>query len=87
MNWDEIQAQWKQEALETDKKDLLGLLTMRFGPVPDDVREKIEAMTDGNAVERLILVAANVPAWETFMAELKESKTAFRIVGSQYQPF
>jgi hypothetical protein len=87
MDWGKIQAQWQQEALETDKEDLLNLLAMRFGPVPGDVRAQIEAMTDGNAVERLILVAANVPAWETFVAELKESQRAFRIVGSQYQPF
>ncbi|MCL6517199.1 hypothetical protein [Alicyclobacillus sp.] len=87
MDWDKIQAQWRQEALETDREDLIGLLELRFGPLPEEVRTKIEAIQDGNALERLILVAANVPKFETFLAELAESKTAFRIVGSQYQPF
>lgn len=87
MDWDKIQAQWKQEALETDREDLLGLLELRFGSVTDEVREKIEAIQDGNALQRLIIIAANVPALETFLAELHESKPAFRIVGSQYQLF
>ncbi|MCL6593991.1 MAG: hypothetical protein K6T31_08450 [Alicyclobacillus sp.] len=82
-----MQAHWQQEALETDREDLIGLLELRFSPVSDEVRTKIEAIRDENALERLIVIAANVPKFETFLAELAESKTAFRIVGSQYQPF
>lgn len=86
MEWDTVQSQWHQDALETDREDLIGLLELRFGQVSYDVQAQIEAIQDANALERLILVAANVPEFRTFLEELKESKTAFRIVGSQYQP-
>ncbi|KUO96367.1 hypothetical protein [Ferroacidibacillus organovorans] len=87
MDWDRIQNQWQQDALATDKDDLTGLLNLRFGTVPQEVLEQIERITDANALERLVLVAANVPNWEAFIMELEGSASAFRIVGTQYQPF
>ncbi|KYP79446.1 hypothetical protein [Ferroacidibacillus organovorans] len=87
MDWDKIQDQWKQDALATDKDDLIGLLNLRFGTVPQEITGQIERITDANALERLVLVAANVPNWKTFIMELEGSESAFRIVGTQYQPF
>ncbi len=86
MDWDAIQKEWQANAIDTDKEDLLGLLRLRFGDVPHVVEEMIRQIKDGNALERLILVAANVSTWATFMEELKENGTAFRIVGERYHP-
>lgn len=86
MDWDALQKEWQANAVDTDKEDLLGLLALRFGDVPDVVEELIRQIEDSSALERLILVAANVPTWTTFMEELKESGTAFRIVGERYHP-
>ena len=87
MDWDKIQEQWEENAVVTDKEDLLSLLALRFGSVPAQAKEEIRRIADSNALERLILVAANVPTWDAFAAELKECRTAFRITGTQYQPF
>lgn len=76
----------EQEALKIDKEDLLAVLHMRFGDVPAEVREDIENIDKLNIVERLIVVAANVPTWETFLKELKEGRDAFRIAGQMYDP-
>jgi len=87
VDWENIQAQWKQDALATDKEDLMGLLELRFGALPEGVPDVIASIADGNVLERLILVAANVPTWDAFASELMQRDAAFRIVGNQYQPF
>lgn len=76
----------RMEALQTDKDDLLAILSLRFGIVPIETKAQIEAVTDGAQLERLVLVAANVPTFESFVEELNESKESFRIVGEGYNP-
>lgn len=76
----------EEQALRTDKEDLLAILTMRFGTVTEDVREEIERIDKLDVLERLILVAANVPTWETFVKELKEGKDSFKLIGQMYDP-
>ncbi|WP_245578087.1 hypothetical protein [Alicyclobacillus herbarius] len=77
----------REEALRTDKADLLALLALRFGLVPREVSEFILNIEDTSQLERLILIAANVPTWTAFVKELKAPKQSFRIVGEQYRPF
>ncbi|HET7521845.1 MAG TPA: hypothetical protein VFJ73_00835 [Bacillales bacterium] len=74
------------EMLATDRQDLHAVLTMRFGPIPDDVCKEIEAIDSTDTLERLILVAANVPAWSVFVTELREGKNAFKLTGQSYDP-
>src|SRR5690625_5265327 len=76
----------EEQALQTDQNDLLAILVMRFGTIPEEVREKIEQIDQLDVVERLILVAANVPTWELFLKELDEGQDSFRLVGQMYDP-
>ena len=76
----------QEEALAVDRADLIGLLSLRFGFVPQAVQEEIEGITQLETVERLILVAANVPTWDAFLADLREGSSAFKIVGDVYNP-
>ncbi len=74
------------EAIQTDRADLLALLEIRFGEIPEPVRQVIMDMKDRNMLERLIVVAANVPKIELFTDEIKVGPAAFRIVGNNYNP-
>lgn len=74
------------EILRIDRRDLLAVLDMRFGTVPDDIRNEIEAIQKTETLERLILAAANVPDWEGFISELKEGQGAFKLTGELYDP-
>lgn len=76
----------QDEMLAVDREDLRTVLTMRFGPLPENVKREIEAIDSTDTLERLILVAANVPTWDTFLRELREGKQAFKIVGNLYDP-
>lgn len=73
-------------AAATDRADLLAIVAMRFGAVPADVRAWIEACDDLATLERLILVAANVPTWEVFLAELAAGNDEFKLVGGRFEP-
>lgn len=83
---DQTQEVLQGEALQTDRDDLLGLLELRFGEVPAEVQTAIENIDKLDALERLILVAANLATWKQFLAELEISSAAFRIVGEYYRP-
>src|SRR5699024_12671484 len=39
-----------------------------------------------DALERLILVAANAPSFQVFLEELEQSEGSFRIVGERFNP-
>lgn len=81
-----MSTQREEQALRTDKADLLAILQMRFGQIPEEVRAEIEQIHELETMERFILVAANVPDWETFLQELEEGKDSFRLVGQMYDP-
>ncbi|HEU5348957.1 MAG TPA: hypothetical protein VFU63_10145 [Ktedonobacterales bacterium] len=80
------QARALQLAAETDRQDVLAIVTMRFGPVPPEVREQIEACSDLDTLERLVLVAANVPSWQVFLDELAAGSADFKLVGARFEP-
>ncbi|HEX6817676.1 MAG TPA: hypothetical protein VF120_04825 [Ktedonobacterales bacterium] len=72
--------------LSGDREDLLAVLALRFGTVPASVQTRIAACDDAATLERLILVAANVPDWDTFLHELDAGSQAFKLVGASYEP-
>lgn len=72
--------------LESDREDLLAVLTLRFGVVPEPVRARIAACNNPATLERWILVAANVPDWGAFLNDLDAGPNAFKMVGASYEP-
>lgn len=74
------------EALRVDREDLVGLLHMRFGDVPQTVYGEILQIDQPDTLQRLILVAANVPDWATFVEELHAGPDSFRLVGDHLNP-
>ncbi|WP_188456089.1 hypothetical protein [Virgibacillus oceani] len=70
----------------TEKEDLLGLIHMRFGSVPDDIKEKIMAIGDLDVLDRLFLIAVNAANWDVFVSELNEGKNSFKMVGDGFDP-
>ncbi|HET7580213.1 MAG TPA: hypothetical protein VFK33_13125 [Bacillales bacterium] len=74
------------EMLRMDRQDLMAVLDMRFGTIPDEVRNEIEAIQKMETLERLILAAANVPDLKGFVSELKEGRGAFKLTGHLYDP-
>ncbi|SFD77468.1 hypothetical protein SAMN05216238_10430 [Lentibacillus persicus] len=69
-----------------DREDLISVLKMRFGDIPPKVIEEIYAISSYETLERLILVASNVPSLKVFLEELKEGEGSFRILGDRFNP-
>jgi len=69
-----------------DREDLLALLKMRFDEIPTGVIEAVYELNTLDALERLILVAANAPTFKIFLEELEESEGSFRIAGERFNP-
>ncbi len=80
------QDQKLQEALDLDRQDLLAVLSLRFGTIPAEVQERIATCTELAALERWILVAANVPTWRAFLEEFQVGSRAFKLVGPRFDP-
>ncbi|WP_088008268.1 hypothetical protein [Indiicoccus explosivorum] len=72
--------------MDEDRNDLIEILRMRFGSVPEDVLEEIQGLTDFAAVGRLIIVAANAPSLGIFREELQAGSASFRITGERFNP-
>lgn len=49
-------------ASDQDREDLLQVLLLRFGSLPSEVVEAARRVTDFEAIDHLILVAANAPS-------------------------
>jgi len=57
----------RQEALlETRQADLLRVLTRKFGPVPAELREAIQAIQDAERLEQLLDATIDAPDLDTF---------------------
>lgn len=69
-----------------DREDLLAILKMRFGDIPPGIIQAIYDIKEYDAIERLILVASNVPNFEIFIEELEEGSGSFRILGDRFNP-
>lgn len=74
------------QALKIDREDLQALLQLRFGSIPIDVQETISQVRQPDVMQRLILVAANVPDWPGFLQELQAGDESFRLVGEDFNP-
>lgn len=72
--------------LQADRDDLLEVLSLRFGAVPETMRARIAVCNNPETLERLILVAANVPDWNTFLNDFDAGPNAFKMVGASYEP-
>jgi hypothetical protein len=72
--------------LACDREDLLTVLTLRFGSVPESVRSHVAGCDDAATLERWILVAANVPDWVSFLNDFNAGPNAFKMVGASYEP-
>lgn len=72
--------------LAADRDDLLEVLTIRFGAVPEALRARIAVCNNSSTLERWILVAANVPDWATFLKDFDAGPNAFKMVGANYEP-
>ncbi|HLR09024.1 MAG TPA: hypothetical protein VK136_07210 [Bacillota bacterium] len=71
---------------QAEKEDLLGLVQMRFGQIPEDIQKKIMHLNDPDVLNRLFLVAVNAANWHVFVSELNEGKDAFKMVGDGFDP-
>jgi hypothetical protein len=69
-----------------EREDLLGLIQMRFGRLPDDVKEKVMAIDDLDVLDRLFLIAVNAANWDVFLTELNEGKDSFKMAGDGFDP-
>lgn len=76
----------RRALLRGDREDVLAVLTLRFGSVPEPVHARIAACDDPAMLERWILVAANVPTWAAFLSDLDAGPNAFKMVGPAYEP-
>lgn len=86
MNEEDERDARRVQAAVVDREDLLTILTMRFGAVPSEVRERIAMCGNLDTLERLVLVAANVPTWDVFLAELTSASDEFKVVGARFDP-
>jgi hypothetical protein len=75
----------RQAFLHSDREDLLTVLALRFGPVPESVHARIAACDDAAALARWILVAANAPDWASFLNDLDTGPRAFRLLDARYE--
>ncbi len=69
---------------DDDRFDLIALLKMRFGDIPDEVTAAISSIDDFSQIDHLILVAANAVEWDEFLSEIRHP--GFRIVGQAFDP-
>lgn len=72
--------------LQADRDDLLAVLSLRFGTVPESIQARITVCNNSATLERWILVAANVPDWTAFLKDLDAGPNAFKMVGAGYEP-
>ncbi|MDQ6597598.1 hypothetical protein E2K98_05895 [Bacillus salipaludis] len=72
--------------LVDDREDLIAVLRMRFGSIPGEMIEDIYGIVDMNALQRLILSAANAANWDVFLEEFNEGRDSFRLLGEKFNP-
>lgn len=76
----------EKNMLAQDQADVLEIVRIRFGDVPEEVVEKIISIQQLDVLQRLILVAANAADWPIFLEELLEGETSFRLLGERFDP-
>lgn len=72
--------------LVQDREDVIAVLRMRFGEIPSPIIEGINRMQQLDALQRLILVAANAADLNVFLEELRSGESSFRLLGERYNP-
>lgn len=72
--------------LANDREDLLALLQIRFGDVPEEVVVAVNRIQKIDRLERLILAGANAADWPIFVEELYADDESFKLVGERFSP-
>jgi hypothetical protein len=75
-----------EQFVRDDRNDLLILLEMRFGGVPQPVQEQICQLQDLNELQRMIIAACNAADWKVFMEELQSGQDSFKLTGERFNP-
>jgi hypothetical protein len=76
----------RNNALKSDMTDLLGILSTRFGTVPQNVQLKVKGISDLDVMDRLFLVAVNAADLAVFVTELFDGQQSFKIIGEDFNP-
>jgi hypothetical protein len=69
-----------------DREDLITVLQMRFGSLPEEMIHQIYEIGDYHILQRLILAAANAANWDVFLEEFKAGEDSFRLLGEDFNP-
>lgn len=85
-NVSEMQPNEEAAFIQQDREDLLVILQMRYGFIPEEIGKTVGGITDLNRLQRLIQVAANAPTFEIFIEELAEKEESFRLTGERFSP-
>lgn len=81
-----ISASQEEHILDYDREDLLALLQIRFGDLQPRIVEGIHGINRLETLQRLILVAANVPDLRFFIEELQAGDASFKLIGERFSP-
>jgi hypothetical protein len=75
-----------EQFVRDDRNDLLALLEMRFGEVPQPVQQQICRLQDLSELQRLMIAACNAVDWEVFIEELLSGQDSFKLTGERFNP-
>ncbi|WP_232699247.1 hypothetical protein [Brevibacillus daliensis] len=76
----------EDDLLAMDKEDVLEVLRIRFGDVPEDISNKINEIKKLDAMQRLIMVAANASNYNVFLEELLAGEASYKLLGERFDP-
>jgi hypothetical protein len=66
-----LQELFAEREAETRRKDILKFLTVRFGPLPEDLKAALQTIEDGTKLDELVESAASCPDLGVFRARLQ----------------
>jgi len=76
----------EEAMLVQDQEDMIGILRMRFGTVPEDVIQSIYNTNDSDALEKLMLIAAEAQGLDSFLEKMQEELDRFHFAGDYFNP-
>ena len=72
--------------LAQDQEDLIAVLRMRFGSVPKDLVQSVYDTKDLDALEKLMLIAAEAEGIENFLKKMQDEMDRFHFTGDYFNP-
>ena len=76
----------EQHMIAMDREDVIEVIRMRFGHLSEEAAEQLNQITRPEAMQRLILVAANATNIDVFMEELRAGADSFKMLGDRFDP-